>query len=126
MTFHLAIPSHDLAESKAYYMKIGCNIGREYKTHIIINFWQNQLVCHLDPDACPKSPDMYPRHHGVILSRKQTFLSMYERMKKLGVVHIQMFDRSAGTIASHKSFFLKDPSNNMIEFKYYKYRRSVY
>lgn len=126
MTFHLAIPSHDLQVSKEFYTKLGCSIGRQYPTHIIVRFFGNQLVCHLEPDACDKEPKMYPRHFGIVFSRKSNLFTTYDHAQSLGVVWKEMFARGPSKPAHHWTFFIKDPSNNVIEFKYYRYREAVY
>ena len=47
--FHLAIPVDDLDEAEAFYVgALGCKLARRYADRITIDFFGDQLVCHLD------------------------------------------------------------------------------
>ena len=53
--FHLAIPSHDLALSKEFYVNsFGAIVGREYGHYVIFNFFGHQVVAHLDEAGVSK------------------------------------------------------------------------
>ena len=46
--FHLAIPVYDLDEAEAFYVgALGCKLARRYADRITIDFFGDQLVCHL-------------------------------------------------------------------------------
>ena len=119
--FHLAIPSHDLSLSKAFYTQVfEAKIGREYPHYVVFNFYGHQLVCHLAPEDVPKELKMYPRHFGRIFEQKEDFDALYERAKKVQTPFFEeSFERFPRTVGWHYSFFLVDPSNNLIEIKHY-------
>ena len=46
--FHLAIPVRDLAEAQEFYVDgLGCHLARHYPDRITLDFFGDQLVCHL-------------------------------------------------------------------------------
>lgn len=122
--FHLAIPSKDLKESMEFYSQLGCKIGRMTKAYIIVDFFGMQLVCH-GSDECDEEPTMYPRHFGIILKQPEWFY-LLQYSEALDIPFFQKeLTRFPGLPQEHKTFFLKDPSNNLIEFKAYKDQRSI-
>lgn len=117
---HIAIPARDIPEAIEYYHKLhGCRLGRYTDDWAIFNFCEVQLVCHKTDDI-PNEPTMYPRHFGVILEDLKDFESIYARAFVMGIKIFQpRFIRFAGMYGEHETFFLQDPSNNVIEFKWY-------
>jgi len=126
--FHLAIPTHDLAKAKAFYTKVlQAKVGREYPHYVVFNVFGHQLVCHLAPEDVPKTVKMYPRHFGPVLENKAEFNALYERAKQEGVPFFEeRFERFQNKPGWHHSFFLVDPSNNLIEVKYYVNKGDIY
>ena len=119
--FHVAVPTHDLDEAVQYYVfGLGARLARRYADRVTFDFFGDQLVCHLEPEACAPSPIAYPRHFGVTFARAEDF----ERLIRL-VEHrkIQVLSgperRFEGTAEEHRTIFLVDPSNNVLEFKQY-------
>jgi extradiol dioxygenase family protein len=126
--FHLAIPTHDLKLSKDFYAG-GCGavIGREYSDYVIFNFFGHQVVAHLNPEGISKIVTMYPRHFGIIFEDKNTFDKLYSNAKNSNLnFYEELFERFVEKSGWHWSFFLVDPSNNLIEFKYYKSHLSIF
>lgn len=120
--FHLAIPTHNLEESKKFYVgSLDLSVGREYPNYVIFDFFGNQLVCHLAPDKVEATvEDMYPRHFGLIFPTNDKLEAVYKRAKDMGAKFYEdIFERHVNKPGWHKSFFLVDPSNNLVEFKYY-------
>lgn len=126
--FHLAIPTHDLEKSTEYYVtQLGCRLARTYSDRITLDFFSHQLVCHLAPDSIELKPKMYPRHFGMTLRDRNDFDAIYERAKRNKLIFFQeRFERFPKTEDAHESFFLQDPSNNLIEFKYYYDPKKMY
>ncbi|MCY0900650.1 MAG: glyoxalase [Firmicutes bacterium] len=126
--FHLAIPCKDLDETQAFYVaQLGCKLARRYPDRITLDFFGDQLVCHLDPDGIDLHPKMYPRHFGVTFRER----SEYDNLLKLATQRkLPFFQeptvRFEGRIEEHLTFFLIDPSNNLLEFKYYHDDRMMY
>jgi uncharacterized protein len=49
--FHLAIPCKNLDEAFDFYVtQLGCKLARRYADRITLDFFGDQLVCHLAPD----------------------------------------------------------------------------
>jgi len=119
--FHLAIPSRDLQESKKFYVDgLGCRLARRYDDRITIDFFGDQVVCHLAPGDVDSEPCMYPRHFGVTFKLRGDFDLALQRAIDSGLEFFrQPFDRFAGRPEKHCTFFLCDPSNNLVEFKHY-------
>jgi hypothetical protein len=119
--FHLAIPSRDLDESETFYIGgLGCRLARRYDDRITIDFFGDQVVCHLAPDDIDSEPRMYPRHFGVTFRLRGDFELVLQRAIDQGLEFFrEPFDRFAGRPEKHSTFFLRDPSNNLVEFKHY-------
>lgn len=119
--FHLAIPCHDLDAAAQFYVgTLGCQLGRRYDDRVSIGFFGHQIVCHLAPDKVDAAPEAYPRHFGMTFRNKSDFDTVVERVQKSDEEFFQEPSvRFPGRRESHDTFFLKDPSNNILEFKYY-------
>lgn len=119
--FHIAVPTHDLDEAVDFYVfKLGCKLARRYDDRVTFDFFGDQLVCHLDPLSVADDVIPYPRHFGVTFARAEDF----DRLVRV-VEHrkIHVFSgpevRFEGTAEEHRTMFLVDPSNNVLEFKQY-------
>lgn len=119
--FHLAIPCADLDTTVDFYgEKLGLTIARRYEDRVTINFFGDQVVCHLCPEKIDKTPEMYPRHFGITFTDKSKFDHLLNRAKECQLTFFKdLFSRFKGKQEEHLTFFLKDPSNNLLEFKYY-------
>jgi extradiol dioxygenase family protein len=125
--FHLAIPCLDVDETVTFYEKLGARCGRRYKGYAILNFFGHQVVAHVNGEKCDKELFEYPRHFGIICDVKE----QYDALLKLAEDHELSFFlkgkmRFEGRPEEHRTFFLKDPSNNLIEFKHYTNLWSVF
>lgn len=129
VTPHFAIPSKDLILSVIFYETLGCKIGRRYKTHVIISFFGSQLVCHKS-DKWDRIANMYPRHLGVIFSSERDLIEIINHASLDDYLKTRIFEkkfvRKKGEPEEHTTFFIKDPSNNLIEFKWYKNQDSIF
>lgn len=126
--FHLAIPSDNLEKSKEFYTKMfDAKIGREYPHYVIFNFFGHQVVTHLNPEGVSKEVKMYPRHYGIIFEEKESFDRVYSLCKEHGAPFFEdMFERYQNEHGWHFSFFVSDPSNNLIELKYYVNKNDIF
>lgn len=118
--FHLAIPTHDLDAARKFYANLGCTIARSYDDRITVNFFGDQVVCHLTPDYEIPEPKMYPRHFGMTFEHLDDFEKMKQNAQAKGLPFFkEPFTRFSGKREEHRAFFLLDPSNNLLEFKWY-------
>lgn len=126
--FHLAIPSHDLDKTFTFYVtKLGCKLARRYDDRITLDFFGDQVVCHLNPEGIDKNPTMYPRHFGITFKNKDEYNNLLKLAYEREIEFFkEPFSRFEGKIEEHETFFLKDPSNNLLEFKYYYDSRMMY
>ena len=125
--FHLAIPVHDLDAAQHFYVgMLGCKLARRYPDRITLDFFGDQLVCHLSDDI-PDEAVMYPRHFGVSFAKPEDFdrLLRLVEQRKLRVLAGPAL-RFEGTAEQHRTIALADPSNNVIEFKNYDDPRLQY
>jgi extradiol dioxygenase family protein len=121
-SFHVAVPTHDLEAAVHYYVDgLGAKLARRYADRVTFDFFGDQLVCHLDPDAVVPEPIPYPRHFGVTFARSEDFdrLIRLVQHRKLRVLSGPSL-RFEGTAEEHRTIFLVDPSNNILEFKQYE------
>ena len=127
--FHLAIPCKDIEETYDFYhLKLGFNEARRYPDRITFNVLGDQLVCHLTPkDKVETKPEIYPRHFGLTFLGKDDFDSYYN-LAKINKLYIfkDLFVRWKDREDEHYSFFLCDPANNLIEFKFYSNPSYIY
>ena len=127
IVFHLAMPSADLDLSAEFYSKLGCRIARRYQDRVTVEFFGHQIVCHLSPDKIDHNPDVYPRHFGVTFLEEVRFEDVLATaIERRLDFFSEPFVRFKGLREEHRSFLLKDPSNNLLEFKYYHDPMMVY
>ncbi len=125
--FHLAIPCRDLDEAFEFYVtKLGCKLARRYPDRITLDFFGDQVVCHLS-QKFDREPQMYPRHFGVTFRHQEEFERLLALAQQRHIPFFQeVFTRFEGKAEEHWTFFLVDPSNNLLEFKYYRDPRMMY
>jgi extradiol dioxygenase family protein len=118
--FHLAIPTLDLEDARRFYVEgLGCTLARRYADRITLNFFGDQVVCHLS-DRVDAAPALYPRHFGMTFRDKKD----WERLLRVATTRdlpffALPFRRFDGQAEGHGTFVLRDPSHNLLEFKYY-------
>ena len=132
--FHLAFPVKDLITTKDFYKKtLNCKIGRESESWIDFDLYGHQIVAHLAPEECSDvnsnkvDEDQIPsRHFGVILD----WYEWKELSKKLDSLKINFLInpkvRFKNKSGEQGTFFIKDPSGNVLEFKTFKNDNDVF
>ena len=125
--FHLAIPVYDLEESAEFYEKIlGATKGRSSSLWIDYNFFGHQLVCHLvkgksEVVSNPVDDDDIPvPHFGVVLEWEDFDKLKEDLQEKNFNFYLKPKIRFAGKAGEQATMFIKDPSNNAIEFKAFR------
>jgi extradiol dioxygenase family protein len=125
--FHLAIPCRDLDETARFYADLGCRIARRYPDRVTLDFFGDQVVCHLAPDKIDPDPEPYPRHFGITFRRKADFDDTLQLARNVGLTFFkEPFVRFDGQPEAHHSFMLIDPANNLLEFKSYEDPKHMY
>lgn len=118
---HVAVPSRSLAETLRFYVDLlGAKPVRQNERRICLNFHGMQLVCHNSPDDISPLAEIYPRHFGLVFRTREGFQTMLDRVSRHEVEILW------GPSSKHEAeddeqiaFYIKDPSNNVVEFKYY-------
>ena len=126
--FHIAFPVNNLKSTKDFFTKVlGCSLGRESDKWIDFNMYGHQVVAHFSPEDCIKSSvnkvdgDMVScRHFGVILPWDK-WKKLREKIKNKKIrFMIKPKIRFKNLKGEQGTFFLKDPSGNVLEFKSFK------
>ena len=131
--FHLAIPVLDLGAAKDFYInRLGCSKGRSSAKWIDFNFYGHQLVCHEVKESINKNMNdvdgnnIPVPHFGIILDWNEFHsLSTDLQSKNINFI-IEPTIRFKGKVGEQAIMFLKDPSDNAIEFKSFKNNDEVF
>src|SRR5579884_1932584 len=126
--FHLAFPVHDLTEAKRFYVDgLGCHVGRESDRAVTFCLGGHQIVAQLDQDAPHRQRGIYPRHFGLIFRSHEEWRQLADRAKTRALKFYQEPRRRfPGTRIEHWTFFLEDPSHNLLEFKHYLNESAIF
>jgi extradiol dioxygenase family protein len=126
--FHLAFPVHDLNAAKRFYVDgLGCVLGRESSKAVTFGLAGHQIIAHLTPDRNRSQKGVYPRHFGLVLTLEAEWQVLVDRAKdRLLKFYQQPRRRFAGTRIEHLTFFLEDPSQNLLEFKHYLHESAIF
>ena len=131
--FHLAIPVSDLDSANDFYINVlGCSKGRSSSKWIDFNFYGHQLVCHevkksVNKDSNDVDGNNIPvPHFGIILEWNQfQKLSADLQSKNINFI-IEPTIRFKGQVGEQAIMFLKDPSDNAIEFKSFRNNDEIF
>lgn len=126
--FHLAFPVFDLEATRRFYVDLlGCAPGREAERWLDLNLFGNQVSAHLVDGEMPSEPtnavdgDAVPvRHFGAVLEWSD-WEALAARLERAGIEFlIQPKVRFRGQPGEQGTFFLRDPSGNVLEFKTFR------
>ena len=131
--FHLAIPVSDLDRANDFYVNmLGCSKGRSSTKWIDFNFYGHQLVCHEAKKSVNKNSNdvdgnnVPVPHFGIILGWDQfQKLSANLQSKNINFI-IEPTIRFKGKVGEQAIMFLKDPSDNAIEFKSFRNNDEIF
>jgi uncharacterized protein len=126
--FHLAIPTHDLDEAQEFYVtKLGCKLARRYDDRITLDFFGDQVVCHLTSGEPAAPESLYPRHFGVTFRTAADFEALHAcAVARKIPFYFDISPRFEGLVEEHRTFVLVDPTGNLLEFKHYNDPRMMY
>jgi uncharacterized protein len=126
--FHLAFPVADIPKAKAFYVKgLGCHVGRELPSAVILNLYGHQLVAHVTDEVLAPQIGIYPRHFGLIFPELNDWEILLDRAKRQQLkFHTQPVTRFTDNPIEHKTFFLEDPFYNLLEFKFYTHPEAIF
>jgi extradiol dioxygenase family protein len=126
--FHLAFPVHDLEAARHFYVEgLGCTLGRASRQAVTLGLAGHQLVAHLVPERTPDQKGVYPRHFGLVFLSQEDWQALADRATAKGLTFFQQPRvRFPGTRIEHRTFFLEDPSRNLLEFKHYTYESAIF
>jgi uncharacterized protein len=126
--FHLAFPVQDLQQTREFYLDgLGCTPGRSSPQALILNLGGHQLVAHRSPIADPPQAGIYPRHFGLVFETYAEWEALCDRAIDRGLRFYQApKQRFPGKPTEHYTFFLEDPSHNLLEFKHYVHGSAIF
>lgn len=126
--FHLAFPVDDLKAARKFYVQgLGCRPGRSSAHSLILNFQGHQIVAQLTKDKLPAQKGIYPRHFGLVFECLKDWQALVRRAQKKRLKFYQDPKvRFSGEPLEHHTVFLQDPSNNLLEFKYYSKPSAIF
>lgn len=126
--FHLAFPIHDIEATIRFYVDgLGCTVGRRSPHALTLGLAGHQLVGHLVADQPARQQGIYPRHFGLIFLSQSDWQALADRAKAKGLSFYQQpRARFPGTRIEHHTFFLEDPSQNLLEFKHYTHESAIF
>ena len=132
--FHLAFPVYDIQKTIDWYVSyLNCSVGRKSKRWVDFNFYGHQISAHLidkknkkDKINLVDGKKIPSRHFGIILEMNDwKNLVTYLNEKKVKYV-IKPNIRFKGQIGEQATFFIKDPSNNILEFKAFQNDNKIF
>lgn len=126
--FHLAYPIHDIEAAKRFYVDgLGCTLGRESGRAVTFGLAGHQLVAHLVDEPKVMQKGIYPRHFGLVFLSMSQWQALADRASAKGLPFYQQPRvRFPGTRIEHHTFFLQDPSQNLLEFKHYTHESAIF
>ena len=126
--FHLAFPVADIAQTKVYYAdKLGCGVGRESESSVILNLYGHQLVAHLTHETIEPQKGIYPRHFGLVFEAEADWEALRQRAEAQSLkFYTPSRLRFEGLQLEHRTFFLEDPFANLLEFKFYRHASAIF
>ncbi len=116
--FHLSFVVPDLAHTARFYKDVlGCVIGRDTGHWLDVHFFGHQLTLH---QATENMHANTIDHFGVILD-KSTWHTLIETCQRMGHDFVLAPQKALKDDQSESGkFMLKDPADNLLEFKFYE------
>ena len=132
--FHLAFPVYNINETIQWYTDIlDCSVGRQSKLWVDFNFFGHQISAHKIEDEISKSKtnpvdghNIPCRHFGIIMEMEQ-WKNLVRRLNKKRIEFIINPNiRFKGEKGEQATFFIQDPSGNILEFKAFENNQMIF
>ncbi len=126
--FHLAFPVTNLEDTRKFYVDgLGCEPGREGPGSLILNLQGHQLVAHVAHEPLAPQKGIYPRHFGLLFPEEADWEALLQRAQQHELTFYQQPKlRFPGLPLEHRTFFLADPFDNLLEFKFYRHASAIF
>lgn len=126
--FHLAFPVHNIEQTKLYYADgLGCRVGRENTSSVILELYGHQLVAHVTEQDLPPQNSIYPRHFGLVFANEMDWEDLCDRIQAKQIpFYVTPKRRFEGSVLEHRTFFIEDPFHNLLEFKFYCHEDAIF
>src|ERR1700728_1706352 len=108
---HGATRPRALDEAQEFYVTgLGCHLARRYEDRITLDFFGDQVVCHLSDGWDRDTEDLYPRHFGVTFARREEFeaVAFLAETRSLPIFR-PVQPRFKDMVEEHVSLVLRDP-----------------
>tara|TARA_B110000438_G_C15817100_1_gene652492 strand:+ start:688 stop:1113 length:426 start_codon:yes stop_codon:yes gene_type:complete len=132
--FHLAFSVKNINKTIEWYTKnLSCKIGRQDKRWVDFNFFGHQISAHQanknEPINQTNHVDGHKvpiKHFGIILEYHQWSV-LAKKLKSNNIEFIiNPHTRFKGEKGEQSTMFIKDPSDNVIEFKAFKDDKMIF
>ena len=132
--FHLAFAVTDIEATRTFYVeKLGCKVGRSAERWIDFDFFGHQISAPLVDEESSHTKtnrvdgDSVPtRHFGAILPWSQ-WEALHTRCSDLDIdFRIPPKIRFQGKAGEQGTFFIDDPSGNVLEFKTFRDNKHIF
>jgi hypothetical protein len=130
--FHLAFRVDDLESTRAFYVGLlGCGQGREAANWIDFDFFGHQISAHLGPRPTDvlmtrvDGEEVPLCHFGAVLDWAD-WGSLADRIGAGSEFVVTPHVRFEGEPAEQGTFFVADPSGNVLEFKSFRHRTAMF
>lgn len=127
------MPCSDIKQTKHFYENIiGANIGRKSNNWIDVNLYGHQVTFTKAGKFNFNNPNyifegkILPSFHFGIIIEKEEWNKLYDRLSDLELEIVNKKTFLNGKKGEHKSFFIKDPNEYMLEFKMFVNKEEVF
>ncbi len=131
--FHMSLPCISVKDTKSFYSEIiGASLGRTADSWVDVNLFGHQITFirakkfnFINPNYVFEGKILPSFHFGIIVDEK-TWKTIYKALKKeeLHLVDKTVFLKDKA--GEHKSFFIKDPNDYMLEFKCFENPKNIF
>jgi extradiol dioxygenase family protein len=84
-------------------------------------------VAHVSDEPIQPQKGIYPRHFGLIFSTESDWDDLVDKLREREInFYVEPKERFPGQVTEHKTFFIQDPFQNLLEFKYYRHAEAIF